>query len=105
MTALTEKTTVPLFAGLRGVWTVVALLGAATAGTLAIREDVMSKISSGNTTTAAGLARIDEKISGLTHRLDLFEQRVTLHGLITKDQLRLWVTKAKQTYKDLPDVE
>lgn len=107
MSTLDEKTTVPLFAGLRGVWTIVAFLVATVGGALAMREDVLSKIQSGNATTAASLGGIDAKITGLAHRMDLFEQKINagVDDRWRKADMRLWVWKARQAYKDLPDVE
>lgn len=104
---LDEKTTVPLLAGLRGVWTVFALLVSAVGTMFMVREDVLTKISAGNATTQKSLTGIEAEISDLNHRFDMFQQKVGL-GLDDrwrKADMKLWIWQAKQKYPDLPDVQ
>lgn len=103
MPVLNRETLIP-------VGVAVAIVAACIAGVVTIltwRENDRTAMQQYNTATMLSLQGIDKKVDGLSHRLDLFEQRVDFGttNRITNDQFRLWLFKAQQALPDLPDFE
>lgn len=103
MTNITEKTGIPLAWGI-GIG--VACIGG-MATIFSWRQEDRAVLSNFEATTQESLHGIDDKITGLSHRLDLFEQSVKLgiDDRWRKADMRLWLFKAKIKYPDLPDTE
>jgi hypothetical protein len=107
MSIINEKTGVPfLWAGTSAVGLVVLVVGAVVT-IFSWRQEDRALLSTFQATTQASLYGIDEKITGVSHRLDLFEQSVKLgiDDRWRKADMRLWLFKAKLRYPDLPDTE
>lgn len=107
MANITEKTGLPLLWTLGiGGGLLLAVVGGV--GTIfAWRQEDRERLTQFETTTNGQLHGIERQIAGLGHRLDLFEQSIKsgTEDRFRKADMKLWLFKARLTYKDLPDIE
>lgn len=107
MSNITEKTGVPILWAIGSVVGLIVLVVGAVGTIFSWRQEDRAVLSNFEATTQTALHGIDDKISGVSHRLDLFEQSVKLgiDDRWRKADMKLWVFKARLKYPDLPDLE
>lgn len=107
MSNISEKTGIPVLWVVTFVAGLIVVIVGAIGTIFSWRQEDRAVLSNFEATTQTQLFGIDEKITGMGHRLDLFEQSVKLgiDDRWRKADMKLWVFKARLKYPDLPDLE